>query len=78
MFDDLDCALTWYPMGLNMVELSTMTAVNSVKFTFHGEPAHAAASPEQSRSVLDAVELMNIGANYLREHVVQDARIHSS
>ncbi|WP_018962555.1 amidohydrolase [Coprothermobacter platensis] len=76
LFDDLDCALTWHPMGFNMVSLGSMTAMNSVKFTFHGIPAHAAASPEQGRSALDAVELMDIGANYLREHVVQEARIH--
>jgi len=47
-----------------------------VKFHFHGKTSHAAGSPEQGRSALDAVELMNVGVNYLREHVVQDARIH--
>jgi aminobenzoyl-glutamate utilization protein B len=48
----------------------------SAKFTFRGTPAHASVSPEAGRSALDAVELMNIGANYLREHLKEDARIH--
>lgn len=76
LFDDLDCALTWHPMSFNTLWLSTSNAMNSVKFTFHGRAAHAAGNPEQGRSALDAVELMNIGANYLREHVIQEARIH--
>lgn len=51
-------------------------ANNSIKFRFHGISAHAAQSPESGRSALDAVELMNVGANYLREHVIDEARIH--
>jgi len=47
-----------------------------VKYEFYGKTAHAAGNPEMGRSALDAVELMNIGVNYLREHVVQEARIH--
>jgi aminobenzoyl-glutamate utilization protein B len=47
-----------------------------VKFEFFGKASHAAGSPEQGISALDAVELMNIGVNYMREHVVQEARIH--
>mgnify|MGYP001240457761 CR=1 FL=1 len=47
-----------------------------MKFKFHGISAHAAQSPESGRSALDAVELMNVGANYLREHVIDAARIH--
>ena len=38
--------------------------------------AHAAASPEQGRSALDAAELMSVGVNYLREHIIPEARIH--
>jgi aminobenzoyl-glutamate utilization protein B len=47
-----------------------------VGFKFHGKPAHAAADPYNGRSALDAVELMNVGVNYLREHMVPDARVH--
>ncbi len=50
--------------------------MNSMKFRFKGTPAHAAAAPQAGRSALDAVELMNVGANYLREHVIDSARIH--
>ena len=75
-FDDLDAALTWHPNWINTVSLASSLAVNNLKFRFRGQAAHAAASPELGRSALDAVELMNIGVNYLREHVVQEARIH--
>jgi aminobenzoyl-glutamate utilization protein B len=51
-------------------------ANNSVKFIFHGKTSHAAGSPEQGRSALDAVELMNIGVNFLREHIIEEARVH--
>jgi len=47
-----------------------------VKFEFFGKASHAAGSPEQGISAMDAAELMNIGVNYMREHVVQEARIH--
>ena len=50
--------------------------MNNIKFRFHGRTAHAAANPETGRSALDAVELMNIGVNYLREHMIEQARIH--
>jgi aminobenzoyl-glutamate utilization protein B len=56
--------------------MGSSLANNSVKFHFYGKTSHAAGSPEQGRSALDAVELMNVGANYLREHIVQDARLH--
>jgi len=50
--------------------------VNNIKFRFRGRTAHAAANPETGRSALDAVELMNVGVNYLREHVIDAARLH--
>jgi aminobenzoyl-glutamate utilization protein B len=61
---------------MNYGGIDSSLANNSVKFHFHGKTSHAAGNPEQGRSALDAVELMNIGVNYLREHVVQDARMH--
>ncbi|MNH13118.1 p-aminobenzoyl-glutamate hydrolase subunit B [compost metagenome] len=45
-------------------------------FRFKGIAAHAANSPHLGRSALDAVTLMNTGANFLREHIVQEARLH--
>ncbi|MDP3058734.1 MAG: M20 family metallopeptidase [bacterium] len=76
LFKDVDIALTWHPGATNNLWAASSLSLNSVKFTFHGRTSHAAGDPENGRSALDAVELMNIGANYLREHVVQEARIH--
>jgi aminobenzoyl-glutamate utilization protein B len=76
LFDDLDAALTWHPMHLNTTRWGSNLANNSVRFAFHGRTAHAAANPQMGISALDAVELMNVGVNYLREHIIQDARIH--
>ena len=76
LFDDVDIALTWHPENLNMLNLRSSLAMNSVVFKFHGRTAHAAADPQNGRSALDAVELMNIGANFIREHMISDARLH--
>ena len=75
-FDDLDLAITWHPNSTNTVWAGSSLAVNNMKFRFHGRTAHAASNPETGRSALDAVELMNVGVNYLREHVIDAARIH--
>lgn len=75
-FSTLDCALTWHPASVNMVCQNTSLANFQVQFTFHGISAHAAGSPEMGRSALDALELMNVGSNFLREHMVEKARIH--
>ncbi len=76
VFDGVDACLGHHPGQVNGVNLRSGNAMNSVKFEFFGVPSHAGGSPEQGRSALDAVELMNIGVNYLREHVVQETRIH--
>lgn len=75
-FDSSDVCLTWHPMASNTVSDYSYSAMTSMKFTFLGKTAHAAAAPEQGRSALDAVELMNVGANYLREHIIPQARVH--
>jgi len=75
-FNDVDAVISHHPSTMNEASLMSCLAVNSVKFHFYGKASHAGGSPEQGRSALDAVELMNTGVNYLREHVIQDARIH--
>jgi aminobenzoyl-glutamate utilization protein B len=75
-FSNINAVISHHPSTMNEASLMSCLAVNSVKFHFYGEASHAGASPEHGRSALDAVELMNIGVNYLREHVIQDARIH--
>jgi len=76
VFDDVEAVLSHHPSSMNTAGLSSSLANNSVKFHFYGVSSHAAGSPEQGRSAMDAVELMNVGVNFLREHVVQEARIH--
>ena len=76
MFDGCDMALSWHPMSANMIYDEGYLASASAKFYFKGKTSHAAFAPERGRSALDAVELMSVGTNYLREHVVDKARIH--
>ncbi len=75
-FKDLDACLHWHPGSKNRVWFSGSKACISAKFTFTGLAAHASGSPEKGRSALDGVELMNVGANYMREHVKEHSRIH--
>jgi len=76
LFDDVDIAMTWHPGNFNMLNLMSSLAINSVVFKFHGRTAHAAGDPQNGRSALDAVELMNVGANFMREHMISEARLH--
>jgi aminobenzoyl-glutamate utilization protein B len=52
------------------------TGLVSVEYTFRGQTAHSAGAPWRGRSALDAVELMNIGWNYRREHLPLEHRSH--
>ena len=76
LFADVDAAISWHPASFTAVNLAGNLANTRIDFTFHGKAAHAAAAPELGRSALDAVELMNVGVNYMREHMPDDARIH--
>jgi aminobenzoyl-glutamate utilization protein B len=76
LFDDVDICLTWHPDSFNATLWANFLASYRVAFKFHGKPAHAAADPYNGRSALDAVELMNVGANYLREHMIPGGRLH--
>lgn len=76
VFDDSDVFLTWHPMDYNgLWDFSTLAVLQGY-FTFKGRASHASASPELGRSALDAAELMNIGVNFLREHIIEEGRIH--
>lgn len=76
VFDDLDAAIAWHPGSTNMVWHGSSLAMNSFKVNFHGVAAHGAGAPHLGRSALDGVMLMDVGVNYLREHIIQEARIH--
>ena len=75
-FDALDAAICWHPAGHTGVMAQSSLANVQASFVFKGRAAHAAASPHLGRSALDAVELMNVGVNYLREHMPASARVH--
>ena len=76
VFDDLSVAVTWHPFDRNRVSNDIWQAQDIKNYTFHGLSSHAAKAPEKGRSALDAAELMNVGVNYLREHVPGDVRMH--
>lgn len=76
LFDCLDAAITWHPGDLNRVMAASTLANIETYFAFSGISSHAASDPHLGRSALDAVELMDVGVNFLREHVLQDARMH--
>lgn len=76
LFDDVDLALSWHPKTIPGLMHASTLANYSVTFKFDGKSAHAAAAPHLGRSALDAVELMNVGVNYLREHMIPEARVH--
>ena len=75
VFDDLSVAVTWHPFDRNRVSYDTRSRVIK-NYKFYGTAAHASKHPEMGRSALDAAELMNVGVNYLREHVADDVRMH--
>src|ERR1700686_991989 len=75
-FDDVDIAITWHPSAFCEVADAVSLANTRIDFSFKGRASHAAAAPHLGRSALDAVELMNVGVNYMREHMPSDARIH--
>ncbi|WP_160000002.1 amidohydrolase [Roseomonas sp. 18066] len=75
-FDDVDIAICWHPAAFSGVNKPKSLACMEVDFSFVGRSSHAAAAPHLGRSALDAVELMNVGVNYMREHMPSHARIH--
>jgi aminobenzoyl-glutamate utilization protein B len=75
-FDDVDIAISWHPAPFAGVNNPISLACNEIDFHFSGRASHASSAPELGRSALDAVELMNVGVNYLREHMPSSARIH--
>ena len=76
LFDDVSAAISWHPSTFNAVQHGHSLANSRIDYTFTGKAAHAAAAPQLGRSALDACELMNIGVNYMREHMPDSARVH--
>lgn len=76
LFKDVDVMLGWHAADTTGASFRFTKAIASVRFHFKGLPAHASTSPHLGRSALDAVELMDVGVNFMREHIKEDARIH--
>ena len=76
VFNDLDVCLDWHPDYENKANMQSSQAIVSYTVLFKGKSAHAAADPWNGKSALDAAELLNIGMNFMREHVKPSVRIH--
>lgn len=76
MFDELDAALCWHPSDVNEVQSGSFQASIQIQYDFHGIASHAAGDPENGRSALDAVELVNLGVQFLREHIPHTDCLH--
>ena len=76
VFSGIDAIVSWHPESMYMVRTRPALANVLVNYTFEGIAAHAGGSPHLGRSALDAVELMNVGTNFLREHMELTSRIH--
>ena len=70
------CSRTSEPISASAWGDGAGTGLVSVEYTFKGESAHAAAAPWRGRSALDAVELMDVGWNFRREHLRLQQRSH--
>jgi aminobenzoyl-glutamate utilization protein B len=79
LFNDVDVAIFTHVsdnLSVSWGEPGSSTGLVSVEYSFQGQTAHAAGSPSRGRSALDAVELMNVGWNYRREHLPLEHRSH--
>jgi aminobenzoyl-glutamate utilization protein B len=79
-FNDVDVVLFAHVsdyFGVSWGSPRNSTGLISVQYEFHGEPAHAGSAPWRGKSALDAVELMDIGWNFRREHLRISQRSHN-
>lgn len=75
-FNGVDTIVSHHPESMYMVRTRPALASITKDYIFTGVASHAGAAPHKGRSALDAVELMNIGANFLREHMELTSRVH--
>lgn len=76
LFRGLDLCVAWHDGGPFRIAEFIMQAITGMRYEFTGTTSHAACGPEEGRSALDAVQLMNIGAEFLREHIPAETRMH--
>ena len=80
VFNDVDVVLFAHVsdyFGVSWGSPRNSTGLISIQYDFHGEPAHAGSAPWRGRSALDAVELMDVGWNFRREHLRVSQRSHN-
>ena len=75
-FRSLDAAIGGHPECFWAVRTRPSLACCTILYSFEGRASHAGAAPHRGRSALDAVELMNVAVNFLREHIPYDNRVH--
>lgn len=78
LFNDLDIAISWHPNSETASNMNTTLAMQKINYSFYGKESHASNTPFIGRSALDSAELMNIGANFLREHIPPMSQIQYS
>jgi aminobenzoyl-glutamate utilization protein B len=77
LFNEVDAVIdNHFSSGFSTSYGVSGNGMYSVIFTFRGKTAHSAGAPWSGRSALDAVELMNVATNYLREHLHYTHRMH--
>ena len=76
VFNECDLIYGWHPSFKNEIPATPHIGVKMKTYEFFGITSHAGSNPELGRSALDACELMNVGVNYLREHIISSARVH--
>lgn len=77
VFDDVDFTISWHP-GAKFGITHKCKSIAISNFKWSGKSAHAAGNPQHGRSALDALELTNVGINFLREHVDKETFMHYS
>ncbi|MFC3713507.1 amidohydrolase [Sphingoaurantiacus capsulatus] len=77
LFDDVGAVIHWHPDDTNSAAQDFAMANISGKFRFRGVAAHAAGSPDKGRSALDALEIMDVAVQFMREHIPDGVRIHN-
>lgn len=77
VFNGVDAIIAWHPANASICTQASALAIYSVRYQFHGKAAHAGVTPHLGRSALDAAILMDVGVQFLREHMPVSNRIHS-
>ena len=71
LFDDLDAALQWHPGSKTTSAYDSFNGLDNKTYRFYGKAAHAGSIPWEGKSALDAAQLLNLGIEFMREHMRQ-------